>query len=96
MCEIYLGELEREKKAHYPNSRNWKELSLRFLLGIKRAFEDDLEKKRAFSSVLELLALVVLSLGGGGGFVRRLALCSRKRTFQVAGEWSESEIIIRV
>ena len=58
--EIYLGELEREKKAHYPNSRNWKELSLRFLLGIKRAFEDDLEKKRAFSSVLELLSFVVL------------------------------------
>lgn len=46
-------------------SENWKEKlaivigknCLRFLRDIKRAFEDDLETKRAFSSLLELLSL---------------------------------------
>ena len=69
-----LGELER--KRHIIHSRNWKELSLRFLLDIKRAFEDDLEKKRAFSSVLELLSLVVLSLS------KEVVLCVVSRCVQ--------------
>ena len=79
-------------------SENWKEKlaivigknCLRFLRDIKRSFEDDLEKKRAFSSVLELLSFVVLLTL----FCASSKVFKEKNLFVVAGEWSESEIII--
>ena len=57
----------------------------------KRAFEDDLEKKRAFfvvlRSVVSLVVLLTLFRASSEVF-------KEKNLFVVAGEWSESEIIL--
>ena len=79
-------------------SENWKEKlaivigknCLRFLRDIKRAFEDDLETKRAFSSFSEVLSFVVLLTL----FCASSKVFKEKNLFVVAGEWSESEIIL--
>ena len=58
----------------------------------KRAFEDDSEKKRAFSGVLRSvvsLLVVLLTL-----FRASSEVFKEKNLFVVAGEWSESEIIL--
>jgi len=59
----------------------------------KRAFEDDSEKKRAFSgvlgSVVSLSLVVLLTL-----FRASSEVFKEKNLFVVAGEWSESERIL--
>ena len=58
----------------------------------KRAFEDESEKKRAFSGVLGSvvsLLVVLLTL-----FRASSEVFKEKNLFVVAGEWSESEIIL--
>lgn len=82
---------KERKKAQNQSSRVLGKNCLRFLRDIKkRAFEEDSETKRAFSSFSEVLSFVVLLTL----FCASSKVFKEKNLFVVAGEWSESEIIL--